>query len=128
MIALIGIGMGLPGANSKRAIAPKHAVTRAIGGCGYACSAMLARRSTPHAWGAAGAFFGFGLTDFRGAADLGIIAGGGLVLCLISGYTTLPALLDDFSAKDSAHRTFGTLSSADAPGRGGAAPAAGSFG
>lgn len=32
-------------------------------------------------------------TDFRGAAELGIVAGGGLLLCLASGYTVLPALL-----------------------------------
>ena len=43
--------------------------------------------------GAAGAFLVATLTDFRGAAELGIIAGGGLVLCLIAGYTVLPALL-----------------------------------
>ncbi len=43
--------------------------------------------------GAAGAFLASALTDFRGAAELGIIAGGGLLLCLLAGYTVLPALL-----------------------------------
>jgi hopanoid biosynthesis associated RND transporter like protein HpnN len=43
--------------------------------------------------GAAGAFLVAAFTDFRGAAQLGIIAGGGLLLCLLSGYTVLPALL-----------------------------------
>jgi predicted RND superfamily exporter protein len=43
--------------------------------------------------GAAGAFLVATFTDFRGAAELGIIAGGGLFLCLIAGYTVLPALL-----------------------------------
>ncbi|MEI8194893.1 MAG: MMPL family transporter, partial [Phycisphaerae bacterium] len=43
--------------------------------------------------GASGAFLVSALTDFRGAADLGIIAGGGLLLCLLSGYTVLPAIL-----------------------------------
>jgi hypothetical protein len=43
--------------------------------------------------GAAGAFLVAVFTDFRGAAELGIIAGGGLLLCLLSGYTVLPALL-----------------------------------
>lgn len=43
--------------------------------------------------GAAGAFFVSALTDFRGAAELGIIAGGGLLLCLLAGYTVLPAIL-----------------------------------
>ena len=43
--------------------------------------------------GAAGAFFVSLFTDFQGAADLGLIAGGGLILCLLAGYTFLPALL-----------------------------------
>ncbi len=43
--------------------------------------------------GAAGAFLVADLTAFRGAAELGIIAGGGLLLCLLAGYTVLPALL-----------------------------------
>jgi predicted RND superfamily exporter protein len=49
--------------------------------------------------GAAGAFLVAALTDFRGAADLGIIAGGGLLLCLLAGYTVLPALLVLFPPK-----------------------------
>ncbi|HMB96036.1 MAG TPA: MMPL family transporter, partial [Tepidisphaeraceae bacterium] len=49
--------------------------------------------------GAAGAFFVSILTHFRGAAQLGIIAGGGLLLCLISGYVVLPALLTLFPLK-----------------------------
>ncbi len=44
-------------------------------------------------FGAAGAFFVSLLTNFRGAAELGIIAGGGLLLCLLAAYTVLPALL-----------------------------------
>ena len=43
--------------------------------------------------GAAGAFFVATLTRFRGDAELGIIGGGGLLLCLLAGYTVLPALL-----------------------------------
>ena len=46
--------------------------------------------------GAAGAFLVSVLTPFRGAAELGIIAGGGLLLCLLSGYTVLPAILTLF--------------------------------
>jgi predicted RND superfamily exporter protein len=46
--------------------------------------------------GAACAFFVSVFTDFQGAADLGIVAGGGLLLCLITGYTVLPALLTIF--------------------------------
>ncbi|MGA2231385.1 MAG: MMPL family transporter [Tepidisphaeraceae bacterium] len=49
--------------------------------------------------GAAGAFFVSIFTDFRGAAELGVIAGGGLLLCLASGYTVLPALLVIFPPK-----------------------------
>src|SRR5262249_51032783 len=45
---------------------------------------------------AAGAFLRSALTDFAGAGELGIIAGGGLLLCLLSGYTLLPALLTLF--------------------------------
>jgi hopanoid biosynthesis associated RND transporter like protein HpnN len=46
--------------------------------------------------GAAGAFLVSTFTDFRGAAQLGIIAGLGLLLCLFAGYTVLPALLTIF--------------------------------
>ncbi|MCY2952228.1 MAG: MMPL family transporter [Planctomycetota bacterium] len=49
--------------------------------------------------GAAGAFFVSFFTDFRGAAELGIIAGGGLLLCLLAGHTVLPAMLTLFPAK-----------------------------
>ncbi|HTW94666.1 MAG TPA: MMPL family transporter [Tepidisphaeraceae bacterium] len=49
--------------------------------------------------GAAGAFFVSIFTAFRGAAELGIIAGGGLLLCLLAGYTVLPALLVLFPPK-----------------------------
>ena len=46
--------------------------------------------------GAAGAFFAACFTDFSGAAELGVIAGGGLLLCLLAGYTLLPAALTLF--------------------------------
>jgi predicted RND superfamily exporter protein len=49
--------------------------------------------------GAAGAFFVAVFTNFRGAAELGVIAGGGLLLCLIAGYVILPPLLTLFPAK-----------------------------
>jgi predicted RND superfamily exporter protein len=49
--------------------------------------------------GAAGAFLVSVFTDFRGAAELGIIAGGGLLICLLAGYTVLPAVLTLFPAK-----------------------------
>jgi len=46
--------------------------------------------------GAAGAFLVAIFTDFRGAAQLGVIAGGGLILCLLAGYVILPSLLTLF--------------------------------
>jgi hopanoid biosynthesis associated RND transporter like protein HpnN len=39
------------------------------------------------------AFYTIGLSDFPGIAELGIIAGGGLLLCWIASLTTLPAML-----------------------------------
>jgi hypothetical protein len=41
----------------------------------------------------AGAFLAMGLTNFRGIQEMGIICGGGLVVCLIPMMTLLPALL-----------------------------------
>lgn len=39
------------------------------------------------------AFFMAGLTEFPGVAELGIIAGGGILLCWIAGLTLLPAMI-----------------------------------
>ncbi len=39
------------------------------------------------------AFFSIGLSDFPGIAELGIIAGGGILLCWVAALTTLPALI-----------------------------------
>ena len=39
------------------------------------------------------AFFTIGLCDFPGIAELGIIAGGGILLCWLAALTTLPALI-----------------------------------
>jgi len=39
------------------------------------------------------AFFMAGLTEFTGVAELGVIAGGGILLCWIAGLTILPALI-----------------------------------
>lgn len=41
----------------------------------------------------AGAFFAMALTDFRGIAEMGLIAGGGLLICLVPMMTLLPVLL-----------------------------------
>ena len=39
------------------------------------------------------AFFATGLTEFRGVAELGLIAGGGILLCVVSTLLVLPAFL-----------------------------------
>jgi hopanoid biosynthesis associated RND transporter like protein HpnN len=41
----------------------------------------------------AGAFFAMMLTDFKGIQEMGVICGGGLVICLIPMMTMLPVLL-----------------------------------
>jgi uncharacterized protein len=41
----------------------------------------------------AGAFFAMGLTDFKGIKEMGIISGGGLLICLVPMMTMLPVLL-----------------------------------
>jgi uncharacterized protein len=45
------------------------------------------------------AFFVIGLTDFPGVAELGIVAGGGIVLCWIAALTVLPAMIQWTDAK-----------------------------
>jgi predicted RND superfamily exporter protein len=41
----------------------------------------------------AGAFLAMGLTDFKGIQEMGIICGGGLLICLVPMLTLLPVLL-----------------------------------
>lgn len=41
----------------------------------------------------AAAFLTFVFTDFKGIAELGIIAGGGIVICVLATFTVLPAML-----------------------------------
>ena len=48
---------------------------------------------TTSAVATAAAFFAIGLSDFPGIAELGIIAGGGILLCWLAALTTLPALI-----------------------------------
>ncbi|MGO8689861.1 MAG: MMPL family transporter [Thermoguttaceae bacterium] len=47
---------------------------------------------------AACSFFATALTDFRGIAQLGIIAGGGILLCWLAAMTVLPAMIMLFDA------------------------------
>lgn len=41
----------------------------------------------------AGAFFAMALTDFKGIREMGIITGGGMIICLVPMMTLLPVLL-----------------------------------
>ncbi|MHB8899295.1 MAG: MMPL family transporter, partial [Thermoguttaceae bacterium] len=50
------------------------------------------------------AFFVIGLTGFPGVAELGIVAGGGIVLCWVAAMTVLPAMIQWFDGKWSLHR------------------------
>jgi len=45
------------------------------------------------------AFFVIGLTDFPGIAELGIIAGAGILLCWIAAMTVLPAMIQCWDGK-----------------------------
>ncbi|MBI1189676.1 MAG: MMPL family transporter [Tepidisphaera sp.] len=65
--------------------------------------------------GAAGAFLVSAVTDFRGAAELGIIAGGGLFLCLLAGYTVVPAILTLWPARRAIQAEQASLASALPP-------------
>ena len=42
----------------------------------------------------AAAFYGLGMSEFPGISELGIIAGGGILLCWLAAVVTLPALLE----------------------------------
>lgn len=98
VIALIGIGMDYLiqilvryRREAKRYVRPQAIWARVFRYAGPPINTAC--------FGAAGAFAVAIFTRFTGAAELGIIAGGGLLLCLLSGYTVLPALLVLFPAK-----------------------------
>jgi hypothetical protein len=66
------------------------------GGLDEAMRATFVGLGPPIATGAlttAAAFFLLALTDFRGLAELGIISGCGILLCLLSMLTALPAMI-----------------------------------
>jgi len=44
-------------------------------------------------------FFAAGLTEFKGVAELGVIAGGGILLCCLAAFTVLPAMIRLCDAK-----------------------------
>ncbi|MEA2710259.1 MAG: uncharacterized protein QOF78_2860 [Phycisphaerales bacterium] len=95
LLALIGIGMDylVQILTRYRIEAERRATPGAIW---VAVFRQVAAPINTACLGAAGAFFVSVFTHFRGAAQLGIIAGGGLLLCLLAGYTVLPALLTLF--------------------------------
>ncbi|HEX8914236.1 MAG TPA: MMPL family transporter, partial [Humisphaera sp.] len=92
LIALIGIGM-----DYFVQLLSRYRVERARrgsrGAVWVAVYRQVAVAVTTTCLGAAGAFLTSLFTNFQGAADLGKIAGGGLLLCLACGFTVLPALL-----------------------------------
>jgi hypothetical protein len=98
IIALIGIGMDylVQILTRYRQEAARHARPAVIW---IAVFRHVGPPITTACFGAAAAFLVSVFTDFQGAAELGIIAGGGLLLCLLSGYTVLPALLTLFPAR-----------------------------
>ena len=98
LIALIGIGMDylVQILTRYRQEAARHARPAVVW---IAVFKHVGPPITTACLGAAAAFLVSVFTDFQGAAELGIISGGGLLLCLISGYTVLPALLTLFPAK-----------------------------
>jgi len=51
------------------------------------------------------AFFGIGISDFRGFSELGIITGIGILICLLCMFFLLPALLVNFSDGNNFPRT-----------------------
>ncbi|HWE03684.1 MAG TPA: MMPL family transporter [Tepidisphaeraceae bacterium] len=109
LIALIGIGMDylVQILMRYRTEARRHGRPKAIWARVFR---YVAAPINTACLGAAGAFLVSTLTIFRGAAELGIIAGGGLLLCLLAGYTVLPALLTLFPprlAVDVARRPTG---------------------
>jgi predicted RND superfamily exporter protein len=95
MLALIGIGMDylVQILTRYRQEAARRATPRTIW---IAIFRYVAAPINTACLGAAGAFLVSVFTRFRGAAQLGIIASGGLLLCLVAGYLILPALLTLF--------------------------------
>lgn len=55
------------------------------------------------------AFLTAGLTDFPGIAELGVISGGGIILCLIAAIVVLPALIRRFDRGEGNEEPIATL-------------------
>ena len=87
-----------PGQRLRRL--PHRAVSRACGAGTFPRATPCWKRPaasgpgiTTGALSTALAFFVIGLSDFPGIAELGIIAGGGILLCWVAALTTLPAMI-----------------------------------
>ncbi len=95
LIALIGIGMDylIQVLTRYRQEAVRHGAGRDPRAVWAGVFKHVAAPINTACLGAAGAFLVSVFTPFRGAAELGLIAGGGLLLCLATGYLVLPALL-----------------------------------
>ena len=74
-----------------RGIDQKEAITRALSDMRFVLSAAVLTT--------AGCFFVLTASGFLGFEELGIIAGGGLLICMAMMYTLLPALLSIFSGR-----------------------------
>lgn len=112
LLALIGIGMDylVQILTRYRQQALRRSTPRTIW---TGVFAQVAAPINTACLGAAGAFLVAVFTDFRGAAQLGMIAGGGLLLCLLAGYVVLPALLTILPPR--LRRNVGTGGSAAGP-------------
>jgi len=92
LLALIGIGM-----DSLIQILSRYRVAYARSGANAVTWLRVYQRVGPAIntaiLGAATAFYVSLFTSFRGAAELGLLAGTGLLLCLAAGYIVLPAVL-----------------------------------
>ncbi len=75
----------------RRGEAKMEALRRALARNGWAITMAAAT--------VAAAFITFAFTDFKGIAELGIIAAGGIVICVLVTFTTLPSLLVLFPAR-----------------------------
>ncbi len=102
--AVLFIGMGVDfgiqfGMHCRRQSARGASATDAI----HRTAAGQGTAMTVSATAAAAGFLAFTPTAYKGLADLGIIAGGGMVLALVATLTVLPALMGLMRLPDARH-------------------------
>lgn len=101
-VMFIGIAVDFSIQFCMRYRAERHARgadTSALDSALDAAGMNMARPLTLAAATTALGFFSFLPTDYRGVSQLGVIAGGGMVIALILSFTLLPALLRLFRAR-----------------------------